>query len=206
MKLSQLINHPHVARYLCSFVVGPKLWALQPLMHYGEALIFLQYQPGAKTLLYFSNQLHFLPLSVQDIVLLVREEYLHSIPLLKTSGIMSGLLTQLCSRWCRAQQSIYITHCMYIQQTLRLVWKYKLYMFSITQKAVGENVLISVRKLLLTCFVGFLFHQVSPNTSVNNMSLTSNTQFDLLVYNIMYIHSIVCYAVYLPLTEQSAPM
>ena len=101
----------------------------------------------------------------------------------------------------------YINNALYVYPTnFALVWKYKLYMFSITQKAVGENVLISVRKLLLTCFVGFLFHQVSPNTSVNNMSLTSSTQFDLLVYNIMYIHSIVCYVVYLPLTEQNAPM
>ena len=41
MKLSQLINHTHVARYLCSFVVGTKLWALQPLMHYGKAQAFV---------------------------------------------------------------------------------------------------------------------------------------------------------------------
>ena len=36
MKLSQLLHHCNIARYLCSFVVGSKLWAIQPLMHYGE--------------------------------------------------------------------------------------------------------------------------------------------------------------------------
>jgi STE20-related kinase adapter protein alpha len=36
MKLSQLLHHCNIARYLCSFVVGSKLWAIQPLMHYGS--------------------------------------------------------------------------------------------------------------------------------------------------------------------------
>ena len=36
MKLSQLLLHSNIARYLCSFVVGTKLWAIQPLMHYGK--------------------------------------------------------------------------------------------------------------------------------------------------------------------------
>ena len=36
MKISQLLNHCNIVKYLCSFVVGTKLWAMQPLMHYGE--------------------------------------------------------------------------------------------------------------------------------------------------------------------------
>ena len=36
MKLSQLILHRNIACYICSFVVDTKLWAVQPLMHYGE--------------------------------------------------------------------------------------------------------------------------------------------------------------------------
>lgn len=39
MKLSQLILHCNIACYICSFVVGTKLWAVQPLMHYGEGCI-----------------------------------------------------------------------------------------------------------------------------------------------------------------------
>ena len=39
MKLSQLLHHCNIARYLCSFVVGSKLWAIQPLMHYGECFL-----------------------------------------------------------------------------------------------------------------------------------------------------------------------
>lgn len=35
MKISQLLNHCNLAKYLCCFVVGSKLWAMQPLMHYG---------------------------------------------------------------------------------------------------------------------------------------------------------------------------
>ena len=38
MKLSQLLHHCNIAKYLCSFVVGSKLWAIQPLMHYGECV------------------------------------------------------------------------------------------------------------------------------------------------------------------------
>ena len=38
MKLSQLLRHPNIACYYGSFVVGTKLWAVQPLMHYGECL------------------------------------------------------------------------------------------------------------------------------------------------------------------------
>lgn len=36
MKLSQLLLHPNITCYICSFVVGTKLWAVQPLMHYGK--------------------------------------------------------------------------------------------------------------------------------------------------------------------------
>ena len=36
MKLSQLLHHQNIACYLTSFVVGSHLWAVQPLMHYGE--------------------------------------------------------------------------------------------------------------------------------------------------------------------------
>lgn len=36
MKLSQLLHHSNIVGYLCSFVVGSKLWAIQPLMHYGK--------------------------------------------------------------------------------------------------------------------------------------------------------------------------
>ena len=36
MKLSQLLHHHNIACYLTSFVVGVHLWAVQPLMHYGE--------------------------------------------------------------------------------------------------------------------------------------------------------------------------
>ena len=35
MKLSQMLDHPNIACYLISFVVGSKLWAIQSLMHYG---------------------------------------------------------------------------------------------------------------------------------------------------------------------------
>lgn len=35
MKLSQLLRHPNIACYYGSFVVETKLWAVQPLMHYG---------------------------------------------------------------------------------------------------------------------------------------------------------------------------
>lgn len=37
MKLSQLLHHHNIACYLANFVVGVHLWAVQPLMHYGEA-------------------------------------------------------------------------------------------------------------------------------------------------------------------------
>lgn len=36
MKLSQLLRHPNIACYYGSFVVETKLWAVQPLMHYGS--------------------------------------------------------------------------------------------------------------------------------------------------------------------------
>lgn len=36
MKLSQLLLHPNITCYICSFVVDTKLWAVQPLMHYGK--------------------------------------------------------------------------------------------------------------------------------------------------------------------------
>ena len=36
MKISQTLNHVNIVRYICSFVVGSKLWAVQPLMHYGK--------------------------------------------------------------------------------------------------------------------------------------------------------------------------
>ena len=36
MKLSQMLHHSNIAGYLCSFVVGQKLWAIQTLMHYGS--------------------------------------------------------------------------------------------------------------------------------------------------------------------------
>jgi len=36
MKLSQLLLHSNITCYICSFVVGTKLWAVQPLMHYGK--------------------------------------------------------------------------------------------------------------------------------------------------------------------------
>ena len=36
MKMSQLLQHSSIAGYLCSFVVGSKLWAIQALMHYGK--------------------------------------------------------------------------------------------------------------------------------------------------------------------------
>ena len=39
MKLSQLLHHHNVACYLTSFVVGVHLWAIQPLMHYGELVV-----------------------------------------------------------------------------------------------------------------------------------------------------------------------
>lgn len=35
MRLSNLFQHQNIAGYFCSFVVGPKLWAVQELMHYG---------------------------------------------------------------------------------------------------------------------------------------------------------------------------
>ena len=41
MKVSLMLHHTNIARYLCSFVVGTKLWALQPLMHYGEWTVFV---------------------------------------------------------------------------------------------------------------------------------------------------------------------
>ena len=36
MKLSQMLQHENIAVFLTSFVVGSKLWAIQPLMHYGK--------------------------------------------------------------------------------------------------------------------------------------------------------------------------
>ena len=36
MKLSQLLSHYNIACYLANFVAGSHLWAVQPLMHYGE--------------------------------------------------------------------------------------------------------------------------------------------------------------------------
>lgn len=36
MRLSNLFQHQNIAGYFCSFVVGPKLWAVQELMHYGS--------------------------------------------------------------------------------------------------------------------------------------------------------------------------
>ena len=36
MKLSQLLNHQNIACCITSFVVGVHLWAVQPLMQYGE--------------------------------------------------------------------------------------------------------------------------------------------------------------------------
>ena len=38
MKFSQMLQHPNIAGYLQSFVVGSKLWEVQPLMHYGEGI------------------------------------------------------------------------------------------------------------------------------------------------------------------------
>ena len=38
MKLSQLLHHQNIACYICSFVVSTKLWAVQPLMHYGKCV------------------------------------------------------------------------------------------------------------------------------------------------------------------------
>ena len=40
IKLSQLLHHCNIAKYLCSFVVGSKLWAMQPLMHYGKCCCY----------------------------------------------------------------------------------------------------------------------------------------------------------------------
>lgn len=37
MKLSQQLAHANIACYLTSFVVGIHLWAVQPLMHYGQS-------------------------------------------------------------------------------------------------------------------------------------------------------------------------
>jgi serine/threonine protein kinase len=36
MQLSNMLIHPNVASYYCSFVSGPMLWAVQSLMHYGS--------------------------------------------------------------------------------------------------------------------------------------------------------------------------
>ena len=36
IKISHLVHHQNIACYLSSFVVGTNLWAVQPLMHYGE--------------------------------------------------------------------------------------------------------------------------------------------------------------------------
>ena len=38
MKLSQLVSHPNIIGYHCSFVTGCKLWAIQSLTHYGECI------------------------------------------------------------------------------------------------------------------------------------------------------------------------
>ena len=41
MKLSKQLHHQNITCYLTSFVVGVHLWAVQPLMHYGEESFML---------------------------------------------------------------------------------------------------------------------------------------------------------------------
>lgn len=43
MKFSQMLQHPNIAGYLHSFVVGSKLWAIQSLMHYGKSIYLYIY-------------------------------------------------------------------------------------------------------------------------------------------------------------------
>lgn len=43
MKFSQMLQHPNIADYLHSFVVGSKLWAIQSLMHYGKSIYLYIY-------------------------------------------------------------------------------------------------------------------------------------------------------------------
>lgn len=39
MKISNALHHINIVKYIGSFVIGSKLWAIQPLMHYGKCAI-----------------------------------------------------------------------------------------------------------------------------------------------------------------------
>ncbi len=52
IKISQLLHHQNIACYLTSFVVDAHLWAVQPLMHYGEHCVTTKYSDAYATYIF----------------------------------------------------------------------------------------------------------------------------------------------------------